>query len=142
MLTPMRRRRSALLLRAVLLSGLAACGDDPAGPRRAPLCEGPVTVSAGPGVRPELTWSPACRVHVLSLENLSDGTSTWFLLADPFTQRALVPPIRYGVVPPDALDLTSGLTMDLQTGTRYEVTLIINQSPGGDVVIGRAEFVP
>jgi hypothetical protein len=142
MLSPTRRRRSTSLLRAVLLSGLAACGGDPAGPRRMPLCQGPVTVTVGPGVRPEFTWSPACRVQVLSVDNLSDGTSTWFLLAAPFTERAIVPPVRYGIVPADALDLTFGLTVDLQTGTRYEVTLLIDESPGGDVVVGRAEFVP
>jgi hypothetical protein len=134
-------RRSRVVLRAMLFSALVGCGDS-SGPRPIALCDEAVTVTGTPGSSPEFTWSPACRVEVLGVEKLSDGTTTWFVLADPFTGRAIVQPARYGVVPADALELTFWLDQDLQPGTRDEVTLTISESPGGDVVVGRAEFVP
>jgi hypothetical protein len=134
--------RARWVVRVVLFSVLAACGDGPSGPRPAALCDGPVTVTVGSGTTPEFTWTPACRVEFLTVENVSDGTIMWVVLADPFTERAIVPPVRYGVVPADAIDLSFGMSLDLQAGTRYALTLTISGFPGGDVDVGRAEFVP
>lgn len=115
----------------VVLSTVAGCGGgtEPGPP---PLCEPSVAVTVTSGIQPEVRWTPACRVHTLVVERVADRTVHWFLLAAPDTDRAIVPPVRYSVVPAGTIDLTFGQVPALETGTTYAVKLVNTGFPCGD----------
>ena len=130
----------AAVLATVALA-LAACGDSTE-PPALPVCDAPVTVTVGAGTQPEFSWTPACRVEVLAVGRADKASIEWFILADPFTRRAIGPPVRYGVAPAEALDLSFGDPPPLERGTTYFVALAVSDAPDGDDEVGRAEFVP
>ena len=94
-----------------------ACGGDPdpVSPISVPTCSGPVEVTVSGGTTPTFTWTPACTVHILLVEQ--GATDRWFLVAT--SEGGIAPGVRYGIVPAGAeqaepaIPLTAGRTHDV-----------------------------
>ena len=108
---------------------ISSCSDDdPASPRQqTPLaaCSGPVTVVVGSGTTPTFSWSPACSLFLLLVEDNS-GADQWSVITD--STNAIAPPVTYGVVPPGATGDFPPAT--LVSGTSYEVSVFKSTGRG------------
>ena len=122
---------------------ISSCSDDdPASPRsQTPLaaCSGPVTVAVGLGRTITFSWSPACSLFLLLVENNSGGDQ-WSIITD--STNAITPPVTYGVVPPGATADFPPAT--LVSGTSYVVIVFRWTGPGKQegVPIGSEMFTP
>ena len=137
-----RPRFLALVVYAGVALALAGCGDhtDPA-----PLsaCTGPVTLSVSPGVTPRISWTPACRLFLVIVEDPSGGGGLDQWAVDSDSTDAIEPPVTYGVIPPGA---TKQLLepVPLQAGQQYRVAVWRFIGPGHEdgELIDTLNFIP
>jgi hypothetical protein len=129
----MRAARRLLFVGTCLV--VSGCSDDNgAGPGNPAPCTAGVTVSVSAGTTPTFSWTPACGVIGLLVEE--QAGDRWFLEA---TGGGFGPPVTYGTVPTGAT--APGPATALLAGTTYEVILFrgTEQSP---VVAALHEFTP
>jgi hypothetical protein len=98
-----------------------------------PQCSGAVTTLVSSGITPSFSWEPRCLAYgivVYDSASLYGSTPTlpplWNMLSTEC--NTIPPPVRYGVLPPDAVAL--GGPTALQAGTPYVVILLACDSPG------------
>lgn len=104
---------------AALLLWLASCSGDSVTDPTAPLapCAGNVSITVGTGTAPTATWSPACTVLGLIVED-SGGGDAWFVWGN---SQGIPPGVRYGSVPAGAVQDDS--PEPLQAGRLYDVSV-------------------
>jgi hypothetical protein len=89
-------RGSRCLLAGVVL----ACSSEPNGFERG--CDSQVSFTAGPGLTPQISWSPDCKLHLLRVTG-PDGIEWQVRGVDQLGyDNTLTSPIVYGVLPADA----------------------------------------
>jgi hypothetical protein len=78
-----------------------ACGSDSStAPKGAEPCTGSVALHVTAGQTPDISWTPACKLFLVGVEQVSDGHDLWFISADSISGGAgIVPPVRYGSTP-------------------------------------------
>ena len=128
--------RTACVL-AILLASLA-CGSDTTSPSEQAACTGNVTVSVSSGTTPNISWEPACRAYLVLVEE--DGGDVWGAVSEDGA-HAIATPVRYGVVPTGATELTP--PSPLSAGTAYSVSVFRWTGPPQDgTLIGTKAFTP
>jgi hypothetical protein len=135
------------LLRFPFPAGLVAIGllslacDDGAGPGTAAECTGPVAVTVGAGTVPRFSWTPACRLFLVLVEDPSGDGDQWGVISD--SSNAIGSPVKYGTVPAGATsELLSPVA--LQAGHLYHMSVFRFTGPGHEdgTVIGETDFTP
>jgi hypothetical protein len=121
---------------------LRRAGDrDSTDPDTLPECAGAVSLAVGPGTTPALSWSPACRLFLVLVEDPTGSGDQWGVPSD--SSNAIPPPMQYGMVPEGATKEMLPAT-PLQAGHEYRVTVFRFTGPGHEdgEVIGQATFAP
>jgi len=121
------------VLAGALALSLAGCSDA-AGPNRDP-CTGDVTITVSSGPTPTFTWTPACGVIGLLVEE--EASDMWFISATG--SGTIGSGVKYGTVPPGATEETPPLT--LLAGRTYEVILFRGTQDDG-VIAGLKALPP
>lgn len=107
---------------------LLACGNATGPEEQAMPCTddtGSVEVTVGPGLTPSFSWSPACAVAMVLVEE--DGSDMWSAITDetlwdnPATANLVASPVTYGTAITGTT--TSQEPLPLQTGHTYELVL-------------------
>lgn len=120
---------------ASALLAIAGCSDGGTGPDDlGPCTVNSVAVSVSSGTTPTFTWTPACRVILLLVEQ--GATDQWLLEA---TGDGIASGVTYGTVPPGAS--ANEPATPLQAGTTYEIILFRGPA-GSEVMIALEEFTP
>ena len=116
-------------------------------------CSPNVTISSG--ATPQFSWAPSCRIAELSVASgtacqgryecwsiASLGDSVEGVEGRYFERNTMPSPIRYGMVPPGAHELST--VIPLQVGQQYLVTLVRYEDYDGLTRVGVASraFVP
>ena len=130
------RNLASLLLGAV---GFGACSSG-TGPSRDRECNGDVLVSVSAGTTPTFSWTPSCRLTFLKVESATGATPMWSI-GDPLIQNSIASQVRYGTVPPGALQVREPIP--LMPGTSYIV--FVSRAHGdsfSDEEAGSALFTP
>ena len=117
-----------------------ACSDSNA-PGALPECTGAVTPKVGSGTTPRISWTPACRLFLVLVEDPSGGGDQWGVLSD--SSNAIATPVTYGSMP-------AGATKELQAaialtvGQQYHLVLYRFTGPGHEdgTLAGEADFTP
>src|SRR5687767_6149825 len=91
--------RTRTLLALLVLVTSAACSADSSGPANTGPCTGDVVVTASGGTTPTFSWTPACRVTGLLVEE--GASDTWFLEA---IGVGIAPSVTYGSPPAGATE--------------------------------------
>jgi hypothetical protein len=125
----------------VLLVSTLRCGGDESGPSELSECAGPVTLSVSAGTEPRFTWTPACRLFLVLVEDPSGDGDQWGVLSD--SSNNIAPGVSYGVIP-------SGATKELLApvhlvaGRSYHATVARFTGPGHEdgTIIGQRDFTP
>jgi hypothetical protein len=101
----------------------------------------PVQIAVSSGNSPTFWWTPACRLCFLNVEPAGAGADQWNAILDG--ANAIQTPVRYGVVPQDARQLTPVVT-PLRSGTSYTVAVFRWTGPGSQdfALIGSRSFTP
>ena len=120
-----------------LLAALA-CSSDSAGPSDQPVCAGNVTVSVSSGTTPTFSWTPACKLFFVLVED--GGGDQWGAISDG--TNVIATPVEYGVVPPGATELQAPAV--LNPGTPYTITVYrwVGPGPQDETLIGQKVFTP
>jgi hypothetical protein len=122
----------------IMLAVLAGCKDSN-GPELSE-CPGAVAVSVTSGTEPSFSWEPPCRLFFLIVEPADAGTDQWGVIT--LGINAILPPVKYGVVPPGAEEFQE--PTQLEAGRAYKVG--VGRYLGGDEddgeIIGTQEFTP
>lgn len=125
----------------MVAAGLTAGCSDGNDPDTLPECTGAVSLSVGAGATPAISWSPACRLFLVLVEDPTGTGDQWGVLSD--SSNAIVPPVRYGTMPPGA---TRELlpAAPLQPGHEYQLTVFRFTGPEHEdgQVIGQTTFAP
>ena len=131
------RRHAAI---AACLGPIAAC-DAGQGPSRLAECPSLVTVTAGTGTTPSLSWTPTCRASEIIVDPNSDFVDYWVVRTAADT-NGLIPPARYGTTPSGASTLVPAVT--LQAGSQYRVRVLraTGDTTAPFEVIGATFFTP
>ena len=127
------RRLASILAASMAFAALASCGDDdPSSPNAPAACTGNVTVTVTSGTTPTFSWTPACSVVALIVEEAANDQ--WNVLAngDP----GFGPSVVYGAKPPGSTQV--GAVTPLRAGTSYTVTLF--RGPLASPVIASLQF--
>jgi hypothetical protein len=115
----------------VLLLSTVACSGDSAGPTGAecPVGTASVTATVTQGAGPVFSWTPACAVAFLIVEE--DASDMWWISpfadeealisATPEAANRIAPPVTYGQVPAGMAH--SDETLPLVSGRSYDVAL-------------------
>ena len=121
-----------------LAAGSLRCSDD-SGPEEVAECSGPVAVTVTAGAVPSFSWTPRCSLFFLLVEPAESGSDVWSVITR--SENGLVPPVRYGQVPPGAEELEPDTP--LESGTEYDVVARWT-GPGDDdgEAIGTGTFTP
>ena len=98
----------------------------------------PVTVTVSPGTSPTFSWTPSEAGSWLSVEAVEDGADQWVITTD--STNAIVPPVRYGIVPEGARELRAPVA--LTRGTTYLLLLVRNADAGGFEYLAIHRFTP
>jgi hypothetical protein len=133
----MTSRVSSLVHRPFVLLILLAsvsCADDVSAPDNRGPCTSDVSVTVSGGTTPTFTWTPACRVIGLLVEQGS--SDRWFLEA---TGAGIAPSVTYGSVPPGASE--DAPPIPLVSGTTYEV-ILFRGTPENATIAAIKEFTP
>jgi hypothetical protein len=106
-----------------------------------PECAGAVSVAAGSGTTPVLTWSPACRLFLVLVEDPTGTGDQWGVLSD--SSNAITPSVKYGTVPQGATKELVAPT-PLQSGHEYRLSVFRFTGPGHEdgELIGQTAFTP
>lgn len=131
-----------------LLAAIAACSGDRVTEPTSPLgaCTSSVSISVSSGTAPTFTWTPACTVLGLIVEE-SGGGDLWFVWAE---REGIAPGVRYGSVPagsvqddsPEALQAGATYSLALFRGTVGESPLTWSDAEYAQRVIGTRMFRP
>ena len=134
----LKMRTLTTLTTALACVILLACSDDPSGIESLPECNGGVTVTVSAGIEPTFSWTPACRLFGVLVEE--GGPDVWLILS--LGSNSITPPVRYGVVPQGATERED--PVPLVAGVTYDVTLARFTGPGDDdgELIANQEFTP
>jgi hypothetical protein len=135
--------RARLTLPACLAILSAGCHDAPTATNSAlPVCPRTIVVTVGPGLEPDISWSPQCGISSLSVTTIPNpptdyGTVMWSAYVNETSPFG--PGIRYGHAPAGAMTQSP---LPLKAGTRYRVWAY--QTIGQDVLDseGISEFTP
>lgn len=135
------RHAVAIIGLGLLLVSTVRCGGDGNGPSQLAECTGPVTLSASAGTVPRFTWTPACRLFLVLVEDPTGDGDQWGVLSD--SSNKIAPGVSYGVIP-------SGATKELLApvplvaGHSYHATVARFTGPGHEdgVTIGQLDFTP
>ena len=129
--------RSALVALAAAISA-SACGD-----AVSPVCPGDiVTVTASSGTTPEFTWTPACPVAQLDVDDMTQGGVNVWRISGQGT-NAIAPGLRYGETPTGVVQLRA--PDPLVAGREYRLTVLRwvgDAQSGGLAGGGVARFTP
>ena len=112
---------------------VASCGDDDPVSTNAPAaCTGNVTVTVTSGTTPTFSWTPACSIVALIVEE--GANDQWNVLAngDP----GFGPSVVYGTKPAGSTQV--GATTPLRAGVNYTVTVF--RGPLANPVISSLQF--
>ena len=101
---------------AAALVALAGCAD-PTAPEPLDPCTGAVTVSVTAGTTPRISWSPACNVIFMIVEE--DAADLWMVLAN--ADAGFGPGIDYGTAPSGGTQDEAAIALAL--GVEYVITL-------------------
>ena len=119
MLTKLHVAHSVRVVASLLMLAGCSSDSDPAGPSVAlSPCTGAINVTVSSGTTPTFTWTPACTVAYMIVEE--DASDRWLLTA---TDRAkgIAPGVRYGTVPAGARE--SSPAVSLTRGQLHDVTM-------------------
>lgn len=123
--------RSSLV--GALVLSLVGCSDT-ASPNRDP-CTGDVTISVSSGTTPTFTWSPACGVLAVLVEE--DASDIWIISATG--NGTIGSGVKYGTVPSGAEEGTAPVA--LLAGHTYEV-ILFRGTEDDAVIAGIQAFTP
>ena len=132
-MTDTHRRRIRPLLFFALLVASASCSDS-TGTGSFP-CNGTVTASASAGRTPTFTWSPACLVSAIQVQD--NGSDMWFVSTPGAGIRSGT---KYGSTPSGAI--VGQAPLGLVTGTTYDLILYAGDATGLVSVIATKQFTP
>lgn len=120
-----------------LAFALVACRDSTA-PNQ-PECTGNVDIHVSGGTTPTITWTPACRVFVLGVEE-EGGRDVWLIVSEGGNRIASG--VRYGTVPAGATSDESAIA--LVAGRTYTIFAARHTGPASDdgVLAGTRDFTP
>lgn len=123
-----------------VVTTLTSCSDS-TDPRSLPVCQfvGIVTVSSG--TTPTFDWNPACRIGLLTVEQIT-GSDGWSIFGVNMT-NAIAPGVTYGLVPEGAVQ--NAPPEPLSPGTRYHVVILVLEPEGQDEnfkLVAIARFTP
>jgi hypothetical protein len=110
--------RVSAMAASIAFVALAACDDDdPVSPNAPAACTGNVTVTVTSGLTPTFSWTPACSVVALIVEE--GANDQWNVIAngDP----GFGPSVVYGAKPVGSAQV--GAVTPLRAGVNYTVTL-------------------
>jgi hypothetical protein len=113
--TPSISRRVVLTTAALALAG---CSGDPASPEPLEPCTGAVVVSVGSGLTPTISWTPACSMIGMIVEEGADDF--WIIAAN--TDEGFGPGVKYGTPPTGTTP--NGPALPLTAGVLYDITLV------------------
>jgi hypothetical protein len=108
------------------VAGLAAGCSEAEGPGD---CSGDVELEVGEGSTPIFTWSPVCEVAALVVQ--SPAEAVWSIHSG-VGRNALVPPVRYGELPPGGIEEIPA--QPLQPGFGYFVRVFRLKREGDQLV--------
>ena len=122
--------------RLIVLVFLASvsCSKDVTGPETSGPCTTDVSVTVSGGTTPTFTWTPACRVIGLLVEE--GASDRWFLEA---TTAGIAPGVTYGSVPAGASQ--DAPAIPLVSGTTYEV-ILFRGTEANAIIAAIEEFTP
>ena len=111
-------RAVSTIAASMALVALTSCGeDDPVAPNAPAACTGAVTVTVTAGLTPTFSWTPACSVVALIVEEGANDQWNVIASADP----GFGPSVVYGAKPVGAAQV--GALTPLRAGVNYTVTL-------------------
>lgn len=125
----------------VSVTAALACSDSNA-PGTLPECTGAVTPKVGSGTTPRISWTPACRLFLVLVEEPAGGAGDqWGVLSD--SSNAIATPVTYGVMPAGATKESQAPTA-LVTGQQYHLVLYRFTGPGHEdgTLAGEVDFTP
>ncbi len=111
---------SRVLALLTSVAGLSACAIEPG----VPHCDGRVTVRVGEGLKPTISWTPACRLSGLTVDVDSAG-QYWHRWVVSAGSSSIGPSVTYGRTPDDA-HTTFG-PIPLERGRHYRVDVTWRQ---------------
>lgn len=117
----------------VLLASVS-CSNDVTGPETSGPCTTDVSVTVSGGTTPTFTWTPACRVIGLLVEE--GASDRWLLEA---TGAGIAPGVTYGSVPAGASQ--DAPAIPLVSGTTYEV-ILFRGTEANAIIAAVEEFTP
>ena len=111
------RVASTIVASTAFLAVMSCSDDDPVSPNAPAACTGNVTVTVTTGTTPTFSWTPACSIVALIVEE--GANDQWNVLAngDP----GFGPSVVYGTKPAGSTQV--GLLTPLRAGVNYTVTL-------------------
>jgi hypothetical protein len=123
---------------ALAAAGIACSSEPTSSGGALAACSGAVAVSVASGAQPTVTWTPACKLFFLNVEPVNSGADQWSVITD--SANAIAPPVKYGVTPPGAVQLTAPAS--LLVGQAYNVYVFRWTGPGRQdgVLIGTGTF--
>lgn len=115
------------------LSALSACGgasdDDGTGPSEVAVCDRPVALTVVRADTLTVWWRPVCRVNQIVFHEPGPWySSPWLAFAPSADSNPIVPPVKYGVLPPGTIQLVE--PQPLEPGKLYFVDLSVTDSTG------------
>ena len=111
----------------------SACGDDdPVSPNAPAACTGNVAVTVSGGTTPTFSWTPACSIVALIVEEAANDQWNVIANGDP----GFGPNVIYGTKPAGSSQV--GVTTPLRAGTNYTVTVF--RGPLAAPVIASLQF--
>lgn len=131
---------------ALALLTIACGGDSSTAPKDAEPCTESVTLHVTSGLTPDISWTPACKLFLVGVEQVSDGHDLWFVSADSISGGAgILPPVRYGSTPVGAHQFENFTPL-----TRGVAVRALAFRPGGPagtdtvnvVLAGTVQFTP
>jgi hypothetical protein len=137
-LAPVSQRRRRTLVFGLLV---IACGDPTRPPDITPCFIDPVEVSVGAGTVPEISWTPACGISALAVEEVGAAAPESTKWRVHRSQTLLQPPVRYGSPPNGSTDVVEVPATSLETGRTYRV-ILFTQALFEFSEIGSATFTP
>ena len=133
----MRSPRFVLAVALGAFVGTTSCADSLA----PEPCSGDVSLQASNSTTPEFDWTPGCGLSHLGVFDPT-GDVLWSVGAPVGTNR-LSPPVRYGTVPPGAIEEIDETS--LQPGFGYTVRVFRVKEQDGElvsIVAGEEQFRP
>lgn len=133
MVPRMAGRVVSILAASMAFVALASCGDDDPVSTNAPAaCTGNVTVTVTSGTTPTFSWTPACSLVALIVEEAANDQWNVIANGDP----GFGPNVVYGTKPAGSTQV--GAVTPLRSGVSYTVTVF--RGPLASPVIAALQF--